>query len=169
MSALTEQIRTALYSKLNVSSVTTPATGGVWYGKAKLSSAYPFVVFEKVSNFPHYTFQNTVIAEDSLWAIKVFIDRDASTTKSPTGLGEEILAAAKTAIGNALNISGADDWAVYWTQELPEIKQPISDRNVWMMGFLLRVVAADTEAAVDENYFTVGGQYLTVGGQELGI
>lgn len=141
MSALSEQVRIALYGKVNVSGVTSLATGGIFHGEAKLSSSYPLVVIDKSSNVPSYTFGFTLALEDSLWLLKAYVDESCSTSKSPLGLGEEIIAAAVTAIGQSLTLSAGTCYGVMRMGDLPILKEQISDRNVWMVGVMLRIWA----------------------------
>jgi len=143
MSVLSEKIRVALYGKLNVANVTNLATGGVFYGEAKLSSNYPLLIFEKASNLPSYTFGFTLSHEESLWMLKAFVDRDASTSKSPIDLGEDILSFAVTEIGQSLSLSSGSCLGVMRMGDLPEIRQPLSDRNIWMTGVMLRIWSTD--------------------------
>lgn len=141
MSALTEQIRDALYTKLNVSGVTNLATDGVWFGESEALSDYKTLIFEDVSNLYDYAFGFTETHQDSIWNLKAFVDKDSDNSKSPIELGEDIITAAKTAVGQSLTLSGGTCLGVMVTNDLPKLKQPLSDRTVWMVGCQMRIWA----------------------------
>lgn len=133
MSALTEEIKAALYAKLNVSGVTSLATDGVSYGEAKRANSYKALIFEKASNRPEFNFGFTLAYEDSLWNVKTF-------TKNLTE-GEELINTAISTIGNSLTLATGTCLGVMRFQDLPELKQPLTDENVWMIGVQLRIWA----------------------------
>lgn len=140
MSALSEQVKIALYAKLNVSSVTDLASGGVHSPNPPAESDLPYVVFERQApGAVNYAFNYTNILEDDLWMIKAITDPDSSQTLSPRALGEDILEQCRTAIGNALTISGG---TVHWVArfaDIPPFTEDLSDRKLYHQGFLLRV------------------------------
>lgn len=146
MSALTEQIRDALYTKLNVSGVTDLATDGVWFGESESLNDYKTLIFEDVSNIYDYAFGFTETHQDSIWHLKAFVDKDSDNSKSPIRLGEQIITAAKTAIGQTLALSTGTCLGVMVTNDLPKLKQPFSDRTVWMVGCQLRIWADSNES-----------------------
>lgn len=123
--------------------MTSLATDGVFYGEATESTNYKALIFDKVSNQPIWSFGLTLQAEESLWALKAFCDRDSNTAKSPLGLGEEIINAAITAVGQTLTLTGGVCLGVMRWSDLPEVRQVVSDRNVWMTGVLLRIWVTD--------------------------
>lgn len=143
MSDLSAKVRQALFTKLNVTEIKSLAIGGVHYRIAPEATAKPYLIFDRqAAGRVGYTFGFTRTHEDDVWLVKAVTDKDSSAVKSPVSLGEEILAAAETAIGNALVLVGANIWAVVRLNDIPNYTEKVSDRIVFHQGFLLRVVAA---------------------------
>lgn len=151
MSAISEKVRVALYSKLNVSGVWsltgTVSTGvaKVFESKAPEDAALPYVIFQRqapgevVYSFGTAALTPTQQLETDLWLIKAVTDEDSDTTKEPQKLGEDILAACLTAIGNTLSLSGN---TVVWLSrfaDMPPFQEQLSDRTIYHRGFLLKV------------------------------
>lgn len=143
MSVLSEKVRAALYAKLNVSNVTTLATGGVHHMIAPNGTARPYLIFNRQGSAPVVrAFCEKLIAEDDQWLIKAVTDEDCSTTKEPQELAFDILNAAETALGNSLTLSGGSQtWSVERVSDIPEFFETTNDRVIFHAGFLLRVVA----------------------------
>lgn len=143
MSQLSEKVRVALYGKMNVSGVTTLATGGVHHIIAPENINKPYVVFNRQSAGDVVrAFCQTLIAENDLWLIKAISDEDASTTKEPQQLNADILNAVETAIGTSLTLSGGSEvWSVERVSDIPEYIDYRGDRAIYYSGFLLRVWA----------------------------
>lgn len=141
MSSLSEKVRFALFAKMNVSGVTSLATGGVHHLVAPDTVTTPYVVFNRQAADPVVrAFQYHPIAESDLWLIKAVSDEDSSTTKEPQQLNEEILNAIETAIGNSLTLDGGSEvWSIEREQDIPEFIETKSDRAIYHNGFLLRV------------------------------
>lgn len=141
MSVLSEKVRVALFGEMNVSNVTTLATGGVWHMMAPPGTPRPYVVFNRQSSAPVVrAFNNTNIVENDLWLIKVISDEDSSTTKEPQALNAEILNAIETAIGNELTLTGGGEvWNVERQNDMPEFTEIANDRLLYHSGFMLRV------------------------------
>lgn len=144
MSSLSEKVRVALYSKINVSGVTSLATGGVYHLTAPVGAKLPYVTFNRQAPAPvTYSFGNTRIAENDLWLIKAVCDEDSSTTKEPQQLNEEILSAIETTVGNSLTLSGGSvTWNVERFADIPEYLETYNDRLIYHNGFLLRIWSA---------------------------
>lgn len=145
MSDLSEKVGAALYTALNVSGVTSLATGGVWHEMPSDQANLPVVVFQRQApGNVEYTFGGpNRIAEDDLWVIKAISDEDSNSSYSPQGLNEAILAACETAHGSSLSLSGGSTtWAVYRISDIPTLKSQQTDRAIVQSGYLLRVVAA---------------------------
>lgn len=142
MSVLSEKVRVALYAKLNVSGVTSLATGGVYHLLAPESATKPYVTFNRQAAAPVVrAFENNLIAEEDLWTIKAVADEDSSTTKEPQQLAEEILAAAENAIGSSLSLAGGSEtWGIERFADIPEYTETLNDRLIYHHGFILRVV-----------------------------
>lgn len=145
MSAISEKVRIALYTAMNVSNVTTLATGGVHYQMAPEANAsdveieYPFVVFRRYPGEVHYGLGNTLVGERDEWLIKAVTDEDSSTTLEPPQLAEDILTAIETAIGTTLTLSGNTVRRVRRMREMPDYIEQLNDRQVWHHGFFLEV------------------------------
>lgn len=141
MSAISKKIRVALYAKLNVSGVTTLATGGVYYKHAPNNQATPYVVFDRVA--PGRVKRPVLgdqILEDDLWQIKAIVSEGDSTTKEPVELAEEILVACDTAINETLTVSGNTVEYIKRDSDIPGFNEgPVNDRWVYHEGFNLRV------------------------------
>lgn len=137
MSAISEKVRTALYAKLNVSGVTTLATGGVHFMIA--TGSMPFVVFSRVPGTVDYAFADTLIGERDLWLIKAVCDKGSSTTLSPPQLAEDILTACETAIGTSLTLSGNTTQRVKRLSEIPNYIELSGDRQIFHHGFYLDI------------------------------
>ena len=141
MSVLSEKVRVALFGKMNVSGVTSLATGGVHHLIAPENVNKPYVVFNRqASSDVVRAFQNNLIAESDVWTVMAIADEDCSTTKEPQQLNQDILSAVETAIGNSLSLSGGSEtWNVERTADIPEFIEMVNDRPVYHNGFLLRV------------------------------
>lgn len=141
MSALSEKVRVALYSAMNVSNVTSLATGGIHHLLAPETATMPYVIFNRQAADPVVrAFKDALIAESDVWLIKAISDENSSTTKEPQQLNEEILNAVETAIGNSLTLSGGSEvWSVEREQDIPEYMEVRVDRAIYYNGFLLRI------------------------------
>jgi hypothetical protein len=150
MSAISALVRPALYLKLNVTDVTSLATGGVHYrvapsktvnGSRIVSVNFPLVVFDRIPGSVDYAFAGNIVGERDLWMIRAHVDEDSDATKSPAELAEEILAACETAIGGTLDIPGKTVSCARRRGDIPLLTDDQSDRQVWMEGFYLDVYA----------------------------
>jgi hypothetical protein len=139
MSAISEKVRTALYAALNVSGVTSLASGGIHYKIAPEGTETPYVVFNRFPAQVHYGLGNNLVGERDEWLIKALTDEDSSTTKEPSELAEEILTAAETAIGTTLTLTGNTVRRVRRVREMPDYLEPLGDRVIWHHGFFLEV------------------------------
>ena len=160
---LDEQTKVALYTALNVSGVTTLATGGVFADEAPLTTTYPFLIIEKASNVPAYTFGFTEIMQEMFWHVKAYTEKG---TTSAQRLGSSIIEAALTAIGQDLTLSAGTCLGVMYESDLPVLKEILSDRNIYMTGVRLRIWV-NSEAAAETYYLTYNGDYLTYNGDRL--
>lgn len=155
MSALSEKVRPALFTAMNVTDVLSLAIGGVHYqvaptqistedgvGNETVSDIeYPFVVFRRYPADVHYALANNNVGERDEWLIKALVDEDSSADKEPPELAEDILTACETAIGTALTITGGTVSRVRRTREMPDYIEQLNDRQVWHHGFFLEVFA----------------------------
>ena len=141
MSAISEEVRTALYSAMNVSAVTDLATGGVHHKVIPQDGDYPAVTFTKLNSNVDYSFGPTLTMEDQLWMVKATADEDSDTSKEPQALCEEILAAIETAVGYDLTLATYNTRRIWRDGDIPELTETINDREVHTHGFLYRVSA----------------------------
>lgn len=154
MASLNKKIRHALYSALNVSSVTDLATGGVWHkeiefqldggGAPIVPDVHPAtVVFERlVTDDIYRTFGYTLAVESTVWIVKVHIDKSEPHADTPSDRADDILQACEDAIGNELTLAGAETWQCERERDLPEQHQKIAaNRYDLLSSFLLKVVA----------------------------
>ncbi len=143
MSAISEKVRIALFSKLNVSGVINLATGGVFESLAPESASLPYVIFQRQGPGPVVYSMGasspTQQLEDDLWLIKAVTDEDSDTAKSPQKLGEDILAACITALGTSMTLSGNTVTGYYKLQDIPPYQDPLNDRTIFHRGFLWRI------------------------------
>lgn len=145
MSALSEKVGIALYAALNVSGVTSKATGGVWRGQPSDSAALPYVVVTRQAPGETVrTFGQMLIMEDDLWLIKSVADEDAHSAFLSTGAhNEAVLAACLAAHGTSLTLSGGSvTWLVERVADIPTYNENFADRVIVHDGYLLRIVAA---------------------------
>ena len=140
MSAISEKVRVALYAKLNVSGVTSLATGGVFYKHAPNTASTPYVVFDRVApgKVKRPVLGNQIL-EDDLWQIKAVVSEGDSTTKEPVELAQDILEAADTAINETLTVSGNTVEYCKRDFDIPGYKELVNDRWIYHEGFNLRV------------------------------
>ena len=142
MARIPEQVRLALYGKLNVAAVTASVGTRIYYGVAPESASTPFIVFTRsLPGRLSYVLTGATALEDDLWMVTVATTEDDDATKSPPALGTRILRDAETAIGNVLTLSSN---TVTWCARFaytPPVAENVNDRLVWKHGFLLRVGA----------------------------
>jgi hypothetical protein len=141
MSAISEKVRKALYAKLNVSGVTSIASG-VYESQAPADASFPYVIFQRQAPGEVVrSFSGLLQLEQDLWLIKAVADASSTrdNTQSPQETAEEIVIACETAIGASLTLSGN---TVVWCQrfaDMPPYQQDETDDRIFHRGFLLRV------------------------------
>jgi hypothetical protein len=140
MSVISEKVRVALYSKLNVSGVTSLATGGVHYQHAPNGSVTPYVVFSRVApGTVKRPVLGGLILEDDLWQVKAVVREGDSTTLEPVQLAQDILEAAETAINETLTLTGHTVEFCKRVSDIPGLKEMVNDSWVYYEGFNLRI------------------------------
>jgi hypothetical protein len=139
MSAISEEVRTALYTALNVSGVTTLATGGIHYKVAPQGTTGAIVVFDRLSSLAEYTFGVTLNMENDLWIVKAYADEDSDVTKSPPSLCQDILTAVEAALPATLTLASKTNRACVREGDISLPPETVNDREVFAEGFLLRV------------------------------
>jgi hypothetical protein len=137
MSVISEKVRTALYTAMNVTAVTDLATGGIYYKAADKGASLPFVIFDRVPMNVDWSMNNSLAGERDRWFIKALADADSDPTKEPSDLCEDILAAIETAIGHSLTVSGQTVSRVQRVADIPPIIEQATDRHIWQHGFQL--------------------------------
>ena len=140
MSQISEKVRVALYAKLNVSGVTSLATGGVFYHHAPNNTSTPYLVFDRVApGAVSRVVFGSLILEDDLWQLKAIVSEGDSTTKEPVQLAQEILAATETAHGDTLTLSGNTVEYMKRVSDIPGYKELVNDRWIYHEGYNLRI------------------------------
>lgn len=142
MSSIAQQLKVAVFTALNVSAVTTLATGGVRNTVADETTNYPFVMFD-IQGFSEveYTFNFGQAVEKGLLIIKAYSDEDSDTTKGATDLNDEILEACQTILHAGITLSG--DTLLYLRKhsDMPVIPEQLSDREVFGSGRMFKFAA----------------------------
>lgn len=141
MSKMSEEVRKAIYSKLNVLSVTSKASNGVHFMVAPDGTSAPFVVFSRVPAQVVYGLNNNLVVENDLWLIKAVTDKDSSFVKSPIELAEQILTACETAIGGTLTLATKQCLMARRVSEIPNYLEQKADSIIYHHGFMLSVYA----------------------------
>lgn len=141
MSAISEKVRVGLYTKLNVSGVTTlVGSNKIFESKAPDDVEMPYVIFHRQAVEPiTYAFGVTQQLESDLWLIKAVTDEDSDTSKESQKLGEDILAACITALGTSMTLTGN---TVTWFARFADIvpyQETLNDRTIYHRGFLWKV------------------------------
>lgn len=140
MSAISHQVEPALYAKLNVSGVTSLATGGVH--NETTTASLPYVIFNRQAAKEPVRTYGGIALEDDIWLIKAFADENSHATKSARRLISEILIAAETAIGSSLTLGSG---ATLKVERLADVvigaQERESDKPVFGGGFMLTVMA----------------------------
>lgn len=143
MSSISEKVRVALYSKLNVSGVLSSGTGlatAVYNAKAPENASLPYVIFQyQAPGTVIRTFGQTLALEDGLWLVKGVADEDSSTSKEPQQVAAEIANSCETAIGTSMTLSGNTVVLIERVQDIPPYVEVLNDRFIYHSGFLLRV------------------------------
>ena len=140
MSVISEKVRVALFNKLNVSGVTTLATGGVHHLHAPNTAVTPYVVFQRVApGLVTRVVFGSQILENDLWQIKAIVREGDSTTLEPVQLAQQILAACETAINDELSITGNAVKFVKRVSDIPGFRELVNDSWVYHEGYNLRV------------------------------
>ena len=142
MASLAEQVRIALYGKLNVAGVTNYVGNRLYDTATPQSPSYPFVVFTRQApGAVTYTLGGSVALEDDLWMVKACTTSADSTSYSPQELADLILMAARTAIGTTLTLSAGSVQWIRRFSDIPPFAEMVNGQLVWHHGFLLRIAA----------------------------
>lgn len=163
MSVLSEKVRTALYTALNVAAVVGAGKASAVYSQRPDEGAvFPYVIFSRLAQgrIP-YTFGYNAVLEDDIWLVKAVSDE---TVSYPMDKNETILALCMTAIGNSLTLSGGTTLAVYVLNDIPPYTEDTLDGTVYHNGFQLRVV---TSAIEDDTVVTYLGETVTYLGETV--
>lgn len=135
-----KQVRTALYTKLNVASVTSLLAGGsagIHHAVAPPTGTYPLIVFSKSSGTQVNAFGDEAY-KTTLWLIKGIAKSKSAST------AEDIDKAVFDRLNFAtLSITGADDLAVFRESDV-EYAETQGDDIFHHCGGLYRVAYQDT-------------------------
>lgn len=140
MSAISEKVRVALFTKLNVSAVVGSGKAtAVYYANAPKSALFPYVIFDRVAPGPvKRPVLGGLILEDDLWQIKVVVDEDSSTTKEPQEIAQDILELCETTINETLTVSGNTVEYCKRASDIPGYREVANTRHIYHEGFNLR-------------------------------
>jgi hypothetical protein len=148
MSAISEKVRTALFGKLNVSTVLSSGTGyatAIYYKVAESDAVLPYVVYDRVAPGPvkFVLFGPEQVLEDDLWQVTAYTDRQTTPNgMEPIQLGQTILTACETAIGDDLTLTGSTVQFCKRVSDIPGGRELVNDRHIFREGFNLRVQAS---------------------------
>jgi hypothetical protein len=135
-----KQVRIALYTKLNVASVTSLLANGsasIHHAVAPPTGAYPLLVFNKQSGTQVQAFRDEAY-KTTLWLVKGIAKGKSAST------AEDIDKAVFDLLNfGTLSISGADDLAVYRESDV-EFAETQGDDIYHHVGGLYRVAYQDT-------------------------
>lgn len=141
MSAISEKVRKAIFTKSNVPAlVGAGKLTAVHNAKAPEDAVFPFGIFTNQAPSPvEYTFSTRIALESGLWLFKVVTDENASTTKEPQEQAEELLTLWETTLGDTLTLDGN---SVAWMArfaDMPPFEEQRSDRYIFHRGFILEI------------------------------
>lgn len=109
-----DPVRAALYGRLNHSSITSLATGGIWHQKAPSTAAFPYVVFHKQDGRPLWSMRDHI--QWDRWTVKA-VDRSSGVPSATRAEG--IAAAIKARLFDAeLSITGSDHLYLRWESDV---------------------------------------------------
>lgn len=138
MSDISEEIRKAFHTKVNVANVTNLVTG-IHYQVAPEGSIYPYIIYNRMSLVAKYTFGKLAF-EESIYLVKSLSDKKSSTTVSPIELNNQILSAVEIALGETLNLATKECLYIRRMSEI-EMIEILSDRTVYHNGAMFKVFA----------------------------
>ena len=135
MSAISEKVRAALFTKTNVSAVVgSGKLTAIYADKAPASAVYPYGVFNRQASSPvTYSMGQTLLLEDDLWQLRVFSEAQKTS--------EDLLVAWYGTLGTTLTLSGN---TVVWCareNDLPPVDQQLNDRWIYGRGALIRIAS----------------------------
>jgi hypothetical protein len=141
VSVRSELVRKAIFSKSNVGAVVgSGKLTAIYESTAPEGAALPYGIFFRQAPEPiQYAFGQTSILEGDIWTFKVLADEDASTSKEPQQLAEDLLAVWISTLGLTLTLSGA---TVAWmapTGDMPPYQERQNNRYIYHRGTMVRI------------------------------
>jgi hypothetical protein len=135
VSAISEKVRTAIYTKTNVSAVVgSGKLSAIYADKAPANAVLPYGVYNRQASFPiTYAFGPTAVLEDDLWQFRVYADAQKTA--------EDLLIVWVNTLGNDLTLSGSTVRWLARVNDLPPTDQQQSDRYIFGRGTLIRIAA----------------------------
>jgi hypothetical protein len=135
MSAISEKVRAALFTKTNVSAVVgSGKLTAIYADKAPASAVLPYGVFNRQASAPiTYAFGPTAVLEDDFWQLRVYSESQKTA--------EDLLVVWVNTLGNDLTLSGATVRWLAKVNDLPNTDQQQADRYVYGRGTLIRIAA----------------------------
>ncbi len=134
MSAISEKVRAAIYTKTNVSAVVgSGKLTAIYADKAPATAVFPYGVFNRQASAPVvYTF-STLADETDFWQFRVYSEAQSTA--------DSLLTAWLNTLGESLTLTGN---TVTWCKrenDLPNTDQQQSDRYIFGRGALIRISA----------------------------
>ena len=135
MSAISEKVRTAIYTKTNVSAVVgSGKLSAIYADKAPSNAVLPYGVFNRQASAPvSYTFSGAIAEESDFWQLRVYSEAQSTAAS--------LLNTWVSTLGDTLTLSGN---TVMWcrrTNDLPNNDQQQTDRYVYGRGALIRIAS----------------------------
>ncbi len=165
---LSEQITDAFYGKLNVSGVTSKATGGVFTDDIFFETVDPFVVIKFVDGIPMHNLRFTEVMRPCYVHVTAYADRENASPLSPQGLINQILEACDSALlGEVLVLEEGTCKGLKLDMEMGFMKAKQVDRNHYSRTKRYKVWANNEPSSIETFYTTFAGNRQTFNGNRL--
>lgn len=145
MSDISEEVRTGMYTALNVASVVgTGKATAVYYKRAPETASTPYLIYDRVAPGPvsFTVFGPTNILESDLWQVKAVTEQANSTTKGPVELAQDILSLAEAALDSLALATKVLDFNKR-VSDIPGMIELVNDRYIHSEGFNYSVKASN--------------------------
>lgn len=135
MSAISEKVRGAIYTKTGVGAVVgSGKLTAIYADKAPATATLPYGVFNRQASAPIvYAYGPTAVLEDDFWQFRVYSESQKTA--------EDLLVVWVNTLGNDLTLSGATVRWLAKVNDLPNTDQQQTDRYVFGRGTLIRIAA----------------------------
>jgi hypothetical protein len=133
MSIISEKVRTAIFSKTNVSAVVgSGKLSAIYEGKALAGAIFPYGIFNRQASEPVvYAFNVTQILEGDFWQFRVYAESQS--------VAETLLNTWITTLGTSLTLTGNTVGWCARVNDLPPTDQQLNDRFIYGRGALVLV------------------------------